>query len=65
MLYGAEAAVFWLGLVLAGLALPLILENCRLLWQSTSILASSVSVLVGGFVLRWILVQVGLPALPW
>lgn len=65
LLWGTTAtttAVFWLALVAGGLLLPLVLESTGILFLRCRLLAIAGAVLMGGFALRWILVEVGLPA---
>jgi formate-dependent nitrite reductase membrane component NrfD len=59
LLRGAQAPVFYLILIGCGLLLPLILENVPHLHLERIVIPVAITVLVGGFTLRWILVQVG------
>ena len=57
LLTGALAPMFWLGVCAVGLALPLALHAAvRLLPQRVAVLASSLGVLAGGFLLRYCIV---------
>lgn len=57
LLSGDLSAVFWFGVVSAGIALPLALHVAgRLLPQRAAVVASSASVLVGGLLLRYCIV---------
>ena len=68
---GKWAPLFWVGLVAVGLVLPTVLE-CRLLFFSSKEFeesrtahyisaASDAAVLVGGFLLRFLIVMAALP----
>lgn len=57
LLEGGLAPVFWGGVVVVGLALPLALHGAtRLLPQRAAVMASSLAVLAGGFLLRYCIV---------
>jgi formate-dependent nitrite reductase membrane component NrfD len=61
LLRGAQAPIFYLILIGCGLLLPLILESISRSHPEKTIVQVAIAVLVGGFTLRWILVQVGFP----
>jgi formate-dependent nitrite reductase membrane component NrfD len=61
LLQGAQAPVFYLLLIGCGLLLPLALENIPHLHLDKVAVPVALAVLIGGFTLRWILVQVGFP----
>ncbi|MEG0323567.1 MAG: polysulfide reductase, partial [Raoultibacter sp.] len=71
LLVGDYALVFWIGLVLIGLVIPTVLETWMLFFSPREFeesrkahylsAASDVGVLVGGFLLRFLIVVVALP----
>jgi len=61
LLQGNETPIFLALLVFCGLLLPLVLENTRQLRFENIVIPVSLTVLVGGFVLRWWFVQIGFP----
>jgi formate-dependent nitrite reductase membrane component NrfD len=64
LLAGAYALPFWTGFVFCGLALPLTLEAFMQLRQSIAgslTIFIALSVLVGGYCLRWTLIGAGFP----
>ncbi len=71
ILSGSFSVLFWLGLILVGLVIPLLVEIWMLFFddgdfegsQAGRVLcgASSAGILVGGFLLRWIVVSAALP----
>jgi len=71
LISGAYAPAFWIGLVIVGLVIPTILETCLLFFSSkkfeesgtahTLSAASDIGILVGGFLLRYLIVVAALP----
>ncbi len=59
LLSGPYALLFWVGVVIAGVALPLGLQALELANRVPHTVIPAVLVLAGGFVLRWVLVNAG------
>lgn len=56
---GTYGMVFWGGVVLAGIMVPILLQVLELLHRIPHTVVPAVLVLVGGFALRWVLVNAG------
>lgn len=56
---GGYALVFWLGVVVVGIVLPIALQTLELRHRIPHTLLPAVLVLAGGFALRWVLVNAG------
>jgi formate-dependent nitrite reductase membrane component NrfD len=56
---GRYGALFWIGVVLVGIAVPLGLQLLELSHRIRHTIAPAVLVLAGGFLLRWVLVNAG------
>ena len=59
LLTGPYAAVFWVGVIGLGILIPLILQHLELQHRIRHTLAPSILVLLGGLVLRFVLVNAG------
>jgi formate-dependent nitrite reductase membrane component NrfD len=59
LLGGPFTAEFWAGVIIAGLAVPLLLEILELRLHVRPTLVAPALVLAGGFALRWIMVAAG------
>lgn len=60
LLFGDAGSVFWLGLVVVGLGVPLLLElGVRSSSPTGSLAACAICVLVGGFCLRYVVLAAG------
>jgi len=59
LLFGPYALAFWGGLVLLGIAVPMVLQALELAHRIPHTIVAPVLVLAGGFALRWILVDAG------
>lgn len=60
MLFGDLSGAFWMGVVLLGLAVPVALEVLNRTSNAHVVIASSVLVLGGGYMLRWCISEAGM-----
>jgi protein NrfD len=56
---GRYALVFWLGVIALGIVAPLVLELLEMNHKLPHSIAPAILVLIGGFALRWVLVEAG------
>ena len=56
---GPYALAFWVGVVLVGVALPLVWQGLELSHKVAHTIVPAVLVLTGGFTLRWVMVNAG------
>jgi formate-dependent nitrite reductase membrane component NrfD len=56
---GKYALVFWIGVIAVGIATPIVLQLLELSHRIPHTVVPAVLVLVGGFALRWVLVNAG------
>lgn len=59
LLGGPYAAVFWIGVVVLGIVVPLLLQTLELGHRIPHTVLPALLVLAGGFALRWVLVNAG------
>ena len=59
LLSGRYALVFWLGVIALGIVAPLVLEVLEMSHKVPHSVVPAILVLIGGFALRWVLVEAG------
>jgi len=59
LLSGRYGLVFWVGVIAAGIVVPIVLQALELSHRIAHTVIPAVLVLVGGFALRWVLVNAG------
>jgi formate-dependent nitrite reductase membrane component NrfD len=59
ILGGPYTAVFWIGVVVLGIVIPLLLQTLELGHRIPHTVLPALLVLAGGFALRWVMVNAG------